>query len=830
MLPERLSPSLESYLTQENPDSFQNSLNYKMRQILDSTFSQFHNTLHQTIECAFKKNNQEIRKLEKEISSQRQRAQDYLTTYSYLRTSLECLIKMKNSRPAETAHQAIQSSEDHLLLVDFFKNMFTLLECRECISESRAFRSRNARVCPLPSSRPNTHEVKEPYVDEKIKSKRIIIDANNASNDLPGKDLHTYTPSITATPAKTDLPPKPAKKHFDMRPHRYRRLINNVPHPFHYAKVLNLPKGGLETTQAPRLRRATAVLPYKNPLKKMHFLASVQNIQTVKPIVNSSEYILDNWHVTQLAMYAMQLMFATSLTDSAYKRSDFIFFKDKTVLQGRSAYNSPQVRAANKGIGNQARHMNLTPQSYDLITYTVLKKIKKTKVITPFESCFLQGRQLLDDLSGLKVLYKEFVELILVKQKTPAKLFQEHFSDFTHLSPKKFLLITSVVARTHFEAAANATYDAPSLSNSSDHAIESAMCVQIEKIQKVLLEIVEPKIPSSLTSIQEIPTALVHKQKPIVIDPATPRWKQPKKDWIEMEKDIFPEIQKATKLFDSLYAMMKTYCIDFMTPEDPAHYYTRQKMIQSMNVEEFSALFLHLIEPEGSTYTFIDKTYPDQPDRPTESLRSRPFSEVEHLQIRKQLEEWVEKNCQFTVAETSEEVFIPTPKINELERSLREKRYFKLEYTLLINQSQKITEDVLQEVNTSFQKHFDFVETITPYSSQELSLVYEKDSDENFSARLQELASTFFMKLREDPKLVSKYASPLAATSTSPLTPTIKDRKKKPLQIELPSPRTPHPQITPFTPTPTSISPIKEKSVETTTSPVENDDLLDLFG
>lgn len=829
MSPERLSPSLESYLTrgQETLMPHQGHVNEKMSAVLEKTLSHFHNTLQETIESTQRKNNIEINKLKREIRSQKQRANDYLTVYNYLRGSLSRLIEIKNKSPNKTTKQAIQLSEDHSLFIDFFNNLFTLLACRDVISESRSFQSQTVRVCVTPNTRPNAHEIKESYNDEKAgKCKRIIIDSNNTSIDCPEADLDTCTPSISAVPAKSDRQISQII-YFDMRPHRKR--FTPKPWGFYLAKVIQLPKKGLNQARRPTPQIVARSTPtsgpvYKNPLTKFNLVSSDQNTFAVKPIANCSDYIVDHWYLTQLAAYTTQLVFAAFLTDGSYQPSDFLFFKDKTVFQGRMAYTSPETRAANQGVCNQGRHMNFIPQSYDLITYYVLKKIKETKTISPFEASFLQSRKLLDDVNGLRVLYKEFVNLIFVRQKTPfTKLFQEYFVGFTRLNPEKFIRITSVVARTHLEATANATYDAPSLSNGSDHAIESVMHTQIEKIQKLLLGIVEPEIPYA---IQETPRLLPRK----AFDPSTPRWKQPKKEFIEAEKDAFIEIRQAITLFDPFYRMLQSYCIDFMTKEEPSNYYLRKKLIQGMNIEEFSALFLHLIDPENYAYTFVDQTYPD---KPTESIRSRPFSKVEHLQLRKLLEEWIEKNCTAAGVRAAEQLDLPTPKINALERHLKEKRFYKLEYALLFSKNQAITEKMLERLNTSFQKSFDFSEMITPYPSKKLSRVYE-DSETNFSARLQDLASTFLIKLKGDPKLSSKYPSPVAVPPTAVQTSATNKKVRKPVaQLDLNSPSTLCTPIQTLASPPSNSQslPLRETSTEIKANcPDADDELPDLFG
>lgn len=633
MLPQNLSCSSHTNGGALPFVSFSTDKKAHLHQKLTFLISKFNLDLGNALEAARADSKQLNARQKKDLRAHEQRISQYNQAYAYLKYQLEQLIKIKNSK------KLIQTDANPALLSSFFESFFCLLELNDCFTKTFANQFSN-------QYRRNIHESKDSSVAlpplmctsptnryAKLKSRltfnRIVIDTAAADNSSPSL-LSPRTPKTPTTNKKS-----PSLK---------------------------------DTTPAPKPART-----YKNIMKRIQLISTLPPLdESTLPCLNASAFVVDYWHTMQLTMLYTQLILKEGLNQgSPYKNRDFFLYKDKTSFQGRTSESDGNGRLS-------ARHMNFSPQTYDLITYYVLEKITRSQTITPEEEAFLTMRHLSDDVAGICILHGEFIQLLkeAIKPLSCMASFQEVFAGFKKLSPEKLIRIASIFAHTHVECTANATYEAPSASNKADVIVERMMGPSVERLQHMLLQDTFPLD----TRRMQTGTAPVQFQgcgeRFLKVTTPTLCFKFSAIDHTSAEKDDLPDDLKMNlkKLYRLFCNLKSFYLSNYIWSLAPQEYPTWQHRLTGISVKDFTSLFMQRFCPPGKALSGVV-----------------PFSDQQLQMINKILDDWIEENCLADAAHVDNEAHLwPTPHLDKLKIDHHLSHHRSVEYAYLSARNIKI--------------------------------------------------------------------------------------------------------------------------------------------
>lgn len=625
MLPQYLSCSSHNNSGMLPFISFSTDTKASIHQKLTFLISKFNFDLGNALQAARKDSKQLNARQKKDLRAHEHRLSQYNRAYAYLKYQLEQLIKIKNSQ------KLIQTDASPALLSSFFESFFCLLELNDCFTKTFAnqfshqyrrnvHESKDDAACPpLMCTSPTNRYVS---LKNKLNLKRIVIDIAAADNSSPS----VLTPRTPKTPIAGKKSPS----------------LKAAP-------------------PAPNQARA-----YKNIMKQIQFVSTLPPLdEHTGPCLNASAYIVDYWHSTQLVMLYTQLILKEGLSQgSPYRNRDFFLYKDKTIFQGRTSESDGNGRLS-------ARHMNFSPQTYDLITYYVLEKITRSQAITPEEDAFLAMRQLSDDVVGISILHGELIQLLKEATKPLSGMasFQEVFAGFTKLTPEKFIRIASIFARTHVECTANATYEAPSASNKADVIVERMMGPSVERLQHMLLQDTFPldacRMQTGTAPVQFQGRA----ERSLSVTTPTLCFRLSAVDHTPAEKDDLPDDLKLNhKKLHRLFSDLKSFYLKgYIWPLAPQEYNAWQLRLTSISYKEFTLLFMQSFCPQGKALSGVV-----------------PFSDEQLQSINKILDDWIEENCLADAAHGDTDAHLwPTPQLDKLKTDAHLSDYHSKEYACL---------------------------------------------------------------------------------------------------------------------------------------------------
>lgn len=409
---------------------------------LGKIFQKFHLGLTRVLKSSASLNNDILLHQRQQLVVQNKRIEDYLEVYKAFTDSLSDLIDIRNHAPdliGTAIQDAVQGPAGKALLFNFIKNLFVLKEWNNYFEKTGNNAARPVFAKPQKSS---THEIKQGDVDNVDAMQEDQETQSGRTNERVFIDPEIQD---NRTPSLLSLDSEDVENTASTQPSQSERLPS-AQHPF----------------PLPRLQ-----LQERFDLTRKFIL---------DPTERFSDFKFEFWYRTEAIRLCTQTILIAALKKTGYEGyKDSQFFKlydDKTLFQGK-----PAMRKF------QGAHMNFRPQTYDLITYKILEKISNTKQVGDFERLFLTRRNLWNandtvenNITNMGILADEFRSTI--QSNDPLLTIKRHCK---LLDREKFILISSIFARTHYEAASNATCNAPSLSNEVDGHIEWGMQKLIER-------------------------------------------------------------------------------------------------------------------------------------------------------------------------------------------------------------------------------------------------------------------------------------------------------------------------------------------------------------
>lgn len=447
---------------------------------LTRVFQVFHKTLQRALTSTDRKNTKRLERAKVYLLYRKDILYTYLEAHNNFKQSLRVLLNLKTAASAGHEDSAIQDHATQADVKDFIRNLLILIEWNYYFEK-------------IPQ---HTIEIKPQQAGET--RSRIYVDDTEKEQDEQREQTqdkqrgHNRTPSL--------FHPKEWGRYFSEPPFQQPTLAETANNPALKSQSSTYERKddhvAPPTPPIPDDRNSADLIihpttlttdstsfklqSYTFPRDPSAFERAVETHPSCQPIPEFCTYKVDLWYITELVRFSTQMWLIENVNREPRVNGQFFaLYKDTTIFQGRSPIE-----------GQSAAHMNFRPQTCDLIAYKILQNIAKTQTATDAEKTFLSCRKIwrknesVEDMCRLSQSFNAFIE------NTGNDINSDKFYP---LNLERFILISSIFARTHFEAASNATCYTSGYSNALDTDIETPMRACLHNWQKELLKLPDDK-------------------------------------------------------------------------------------------------------------------------------------------------------------------------------------------------------------------------------------------------------------------------------------------------------------------------------------------------
>lgn len=637
---------------------------------LKKIFQTIHSTITHALACADKANTKKLNATKVNLISQKERVHSYLEAYENFKKSFSFFLNLKKTAPADKKGSIIQSEATKADVTNLLRDLFILKEW-------------NLHFEKTP---------KNPFGEFQLQPKdgsRIFIDVGPEDNRTPSlfhprewsrhfREKGTTVPN-PSTLLKVDGQNNSAS--LKSQADAYEKKEDHVvPPPSSQTCHVPYDLDSAHLTLQPAVLASSSYdfrLPlYIFPRDPAAFDQAIETHPSCQPIAEFCNYKVDLWYLNELIKFSTQMGLISDLKKEGYLDGRvFELYEDTTTFQGKSP-----------ALNQSAAHMSLRPQTYDLIAYKILQNLYTNQAASFTEKYFLSRRQIWKTDETLEDMGKLFLSLHKFIEKS-SKIID--FNDYAPLTIEKFILISSIFARTYFEGASNATCHTNKHSNKLDKNLETPLKVCLKNWQIELLHLTKPKeIPQFglLTKEKSFPRK-TGKQT----NEASLNWRGAFKRPPSQNTDV-PEdrlrglLDKTHVLTNDLITNLFTFTVNFSWGTPDYDSLVALSSLRTKNIEEYSDKFMcHF-----------------QRMLPLPASKDKSSSYFEDVKF--QLEEFFQKYEQNAPFKDANEL-LETPEILRLEQEIIKLRSNQLEYALLIKKNASIDSDNMKDVMSKLMKN-----------------------------------------------------------------------------------------------------------------------------